>query len=48
MTGAELKSLYDGGFKMVVNGHAIQAAGFADEDMAWDAFDDQMEAVTAP
>lgn len=41
ITGEEMKDLYDGGFKMGVFGHAIQAAGFDTEDAAWDAFDDQ-------
>ena len=45
---AELQALYDGGFKMVVEGHAIQAAGFADEDAAWAAFDEQVKASTTP
>lgn len=41
ITGEEMKELYDGGFKMEVFGHAIQAAGFDTEDAAWDAFDTQ-------
>jgi len=41
ITGQEMKDLYDGGFKMEVFGHAIQAAGFDTEDAAWDAFDTQ-------
>ena len=41
ITGEEMKDLYDGGFKMEVFGHAIQAAGFDTEDAAWDAFDTQ-------
>lgn len=42
LDNTELQSLYDGGFKMVVEGHAIQAAGFEDnEDGAWVAFDGQ-------
>lgn len=41
ITGAETKDLYDGGFKMEVFGHAIQAAGFDTEDAAWDVFDTQ-------
>lgn len=41
ITGEEMKDLYDGGFKMEVFGHAIQAAGFDTEDAAWDAFDAQ-------
>ena len=41
ITGEEMKDLYDGGFKMEVFGHAIQAAGFNTEDAAWDAFDTQ-------
>jgi len=45
---AEMQALYDGGFKMVVHGHAIQAAGFDDADAAWSAFDTQMEAPATP
>ncbi len=45
---AELEALYDGGFKMVVHGHAIQAAGFADADTAWAAFDEQVEDPATP
>lgn len=44
VTGEELAALYgegDNGFKMVVTGHAIQAAGFDTEDAAWAAFDEQ-------
>lgn len=41
ITGEEMKDLYDGGFKMEVFGHAIQAAGFDTEDAAWNAFDTQ-------
>ena len=41
ITGEEMKDLYDGGFKMEVFGHAIQASGFDTEDAAWDAFDTQ-------
>ena len=41
-SNAELKALYDGGFKMEVEGHAIQEAGFADEDAAWTAFNEQV------
>lgn len=41
ITGEEMKDLYDGGFKMEVFGHAIQAMGFDTEDAAWDAFDTQ-------
>lgn len=53
LTGEELKALYDGGFKMVIEGHAIQVVGFEDEknadgslkksaeDVAWDAFSGQ-------
>lgn len=41
ITGEEMKDLYDGGFKMEVFGHAIQAAGFDTEDAAWDALDTQ-------
>ena len=42
VSNTELQALYDGGFKMVVHGHAIQAAGFASEDAAWAAFDEQV------
>ena len=41
ITGEEMRDLYDGGFKMEVFGHAIQAAGFDTEDAAWAAFDTQ-------
>lgn len=42
VTGEELQALYDGGFKMEVLGHAIQAAGFTSEDMAWESFEQQV------
>lgn len=43
LDGDELQALYDGGFKMVVEGHAIQAVGFeGNEDGAWSAFDAQI------
>lgn len=42
MTGQELQQLYEGGFKMEVFGHAIQAAGFDTAQKAWEAFDRQM------
>ena len=42
ITGEEMKDLYDGGFKMEVFGHAIQAAGFDTADLAWAAFDQQV------
>lgn len=41
VTGTEMSSLYAGGFKMVVTGHAIQADGFDSEAAAWAAFDAQ-------
>jgi len=41
LTGQELEALYDGGFQMVVEGHAIQAAAMEDADAAWAAFRDQ-------
>lgn len=53
ITGGELQSLYDNGFKMEITGHAIQAAGFAEEtddagnvlttaeEAAWAAFEAQ-------
>lgn len=51
MTGEELALLMDDpsttdvdeGFKITVVGHAIQQIGFADEDEAWAAFDEQVE-----
>lgn len=42
VTGDELAALTDGGFKMVVEGHAIQASGFDNAEDAWAAFDAQM------
>ena len=50
VNGEELKALYDpnddgqyeDGFKMVIEGHAIQKAGFETEEDAWKAFDEQM------
>ncbi len=42
ITGPEMKDLYDGGFKMEVFGHAIQATGFATADAAWEAFERQI------
>lgn len=41
LDGADLEKLAD--MKIIVNGHAIQAAGFADADAAWAAFDVQMK-----
>lgn len=46
LNGADLQALSEGGFKMVVEGHAIQATGFASQDEAWAAFDEQMNAVS--
>ena len=40
-TNEEMAALYDGGFKIVVEGHAIQSSTFADADEAWAAFDKQ-------
>lgn len=37
----ELQALYDGGFRMVINGHAIQSYGLVTADAAWAAFDAQ-------
>ncbi|MBP3372149.1 MAG: hypothetical protein J6L88_06430, partial [Clostridia bacterium] len=37
-TNEELQNLQEGGFKMVLTGHAIQAAGFENADAAWKAF----------
>lgn len=53
LTGEELAALYgaggttaaDGDFRMNVEGHAIQAATFADEDAAWVAFEQQYSAA---
>lgn len=42
ITGEEMRSLYDGGFKMEITGHAIQASGFATDDLAWNGFDQQV------
>lgn len=39
ITAEELKMIKD--FTIVVKGHAIQAAGFADEQSAWESFDIQ-------
>lgn len=44
LTNTELENLYNGGFKIVVEGQAIQATGFTGEtaeDDAWAAFDKQ-------
>lgn len=40
-TNDDLKSIE--GFKIVVEGHAIQAKGFADADAAWEAFAEQVK-----
>ena len=40
-TNEQMAALYDGGFKIVVEGHAIQSSTFADADEAWAAFDKQ-------
>lgn len=45
ITGEELKTIQD--LTITVYGHAIQAAGFTEEDTAWAAFDKQV-ATTAP
>lgn len=44
LTNAELKALYENGFEIVVEGHAIQAATFANATEAWDAFEAQIGA----
>lgn len=44
ITGEELQTLQDGGFKMVVEGHAIQSLGLGGENAAWAAFDEQINA----
>lgn len=41
LTNTELENLYNGGFKIIVEGQAIQATGFTTEDDAWAAFDKQ-------
>lgn len=44
LTNTELEELYNGGFKIIVEGQAIQATGFTGEtaeDDAWAAFDKQ-------
>lgn len=38
LDGDELQALYDGGFQIDVEAHAIQASGFDSEDIAWEAF----------
>ena len=40
-TNEDLKSIE--GFKIVVEGHAIQATGFANADAAWEAFAEQVK-----
>ena len=54
LTSEELEALYTGDektdFRIIVEGHAIQSAGFASADAAWTAFDNQetpTEATTA-
>lgn len=42
LTMEELNELYEGGFKIVLEGHAIQAAGFETADEAWAAFYEQV------
>lgn len=43
LSGAELKTLADGDFKMVLEAHAIQSLGFENnEDGAWEAFEEQV------
>lgn len=39
--GEDMESI--SGLKITVVGHAIQAVGFADEDEAWEAFDEQID-----
>ena len=46
ITGKELKTLQD--LTITVYGHAIQAAGFEDEDDAWAAFDQQVSTRVNP
>ena len=42
ITGDELQALYEGGFKMEVFGHAIQAAGMTTAELAWESFEQQI------
>ena len=45
LTMDELNLLQEGGFKIVVEGHAIQELGFDDADAAWAAFKEEEEAA---
>ncbi len=49
LTGEELEALYgtEGDFKITLEAHAIQAAGFDTEKAAWKAFEQQMTSQTA-
>ena len=47
LSTAELETLEAGGFKIVVTGHAIQAAGFETVDDAWAAFEEELEGADA-
>lgn len=47
LSAEELETLEAGGFKIVVTGHAIQAAGFEDADQAWAAFEEELEGADA-
>lgn len=43
LAGEDLEALAKGEFKIVVEGHAIQAKGFDDASEAWTAFDKQVQ-----
>ena len=47
LTMDELNALENGGFKIVVEGHAIQQMGFENDDEAWAAFKEEEEAEGA-
>ena len=47
LTMDELNALHEGGFKIVVEGHAIQQLGFDNADEAWAAFKEEEEAEGA-
>lgn len=47
LTTDELNALQEGGFKIVVEGHAIQQLGFDNADEAWAAFKEEEEAEGA-
>lgn len=47
LTGEELNTLKDGGFKMEIEAHAIQAEGMSSADVAWQEFKTQQEALAS-